>query len=228
MVRTQLVADVLPIERMSSTTRLLVLGVVRLFQPVHGYDVRRELMSWRADEWASIGPGSIYNALKTLSREGLLEVVGTRQVGGRPERTSYRMTPTGEEELRTLLYEAWWTVKTPLDALMPAISFLSLVPRGEAVAALEHRIGIARQVTTQLGYLADHVDQRDSPKHVREMLLLLRARVGAELPWAEQFLGRLRAGDYLAADDPGHGAPTPPVRKPRQSRRKPRTRSRKA
>jgi hypothetical protein len=33
---------------MSSTTRLLVLGVVKLFQPVHGYEVRRELISWRA------------------------------------------------------------------------------------------------------------------------------------------------------------------------------------
>jgi hypothetical protein len=28
---------------MASTTRLLVLGVVRIFQPVHGYEVRREL-----------------------------------------------------------------------------------------------------------------------------------------------------------------------------------------
>ena len=62
---------------MSSTTRLLVLGVVRLFQPVHGYEVRRELLSWRAQEWASVKPGSIYNALKTLTREGYLEVVGT-------------------------------------------------------------------------------------------------------------------------------------------------------
>jgi hypothetical protein len=28
---------------MSSTTRLLVLDVVRIFQPVHGFEVRREL-----------------------------------------------------------------------------------------------------------------------------------------------------------------------------------------
>ena len=27
-----------------SSTRLLVLGAVRIFQPVHGYDVRRELL----------------------------------------------------------------------------------------------------------------------------------------------------------------------------------------
>ena len=37
-----------------SATRLLVLGVVRIFQPVHGYFVRRELLSWRAESWAAI------------------------------------------------------------------------------------------------------------------------------------------------------------------------------
>jgi len=55
----------LRLEPMSTTTRLLVLGVVRLFQPVHGYEVRRELITWHASEWASVKPGSIYNALKT-------------------------------------------------------------------------------------------------------------------------------------------------------------------
>ena len=86
---------------MSSTTRLLVLGVVRIFQPVHGYEVRRELVTWRAQEWASVKPGSIYNALKTLTRDGFLEVVGTDQVGGRPERTTYEITDAGRHQLTT-------------------------------------------------------------------------------------------------------------------------------
>jgi ABC-2 type transport system permease protein len=41
---------------------MLVLGVVRIFQPVHGYDVRRELVSWHAEGWGNVAPGSIYNA----------------------------------------------------------------------------------------------------------------------------------------------------------------------
>jgi DNA-binding PadR family transcriptional regulator len=60
---------------MLAPTRLLVLSVVRLLQPVHGYDVRRELLSWRADEWASVPPGSVYGALKTLERDGWIEAV---------------------------------------------------------------------------------------------------------------------------------------------------------
>ena len=48
-----------------SVTRLLVLGAVRIFQPAHGYLVRRELLSWRVEEWANVQPGSIYHALRS-------------------------------------------------------------------------------------------------------------------------------------------------------------------
>src|SRR5437899_3730180 len=81
-----------------SATRLLILGLVKWLQPVHGYDVRRELLSWNVDEWANIAPGSIYHALRKLTEEGLLEEVATEQVGARPARTTYRVTPAGDDE----------------------------------------------------------------------------------------------------------------------------------
>src|SRR5581483_1598119 len=75
-----------------SATRLLILGVLRLKQPVHGYDVRRELEAWRAERWANIAYGSIYFALNKMAEEGLVEAVGTDQVGRRPARTQYKIT----------------------------------------------------------------------------------------------------------------------------------------
>jgi DNA-binding PadR family transcriptional regulator len=77
-----------------SATRLLVLGVVRIFQPVHGCSVRRELLTWKVDDWAHVKPGSIYNALRTLTKEGYLEAAGTHTEGSRPERTLYQLTPS--------------------------------------------------------------------------------------------------------------------------------------
>lgn len=79
-----------------SATKLLVLGVARMFQPVHGYVVRRELLTWNVDLWANIKPGSIYGALRTLTKEGCLEEVGTESEVGRPARTTYRVTDDGE------------------------------------------------------------------------------------------------------------------------------------
>ena len=63
-----------------SATRMMILGLVQWMQPVHGYDVRRELLSWSADKWANVQPGSIYHGLRKLAEEGLLRTVATEQV----------------------------------------------------------------------------------------------------------------------------------------------------
>lgn len=90
-------------------TRMMILGVISASQPVHGYDVRRELWGWRADEWATIHPGSIYHALKRLTREGLLREVSPSGSAPRPARTSYehsRGAPGAGMERHIALAEA--------------------------------------------------------------------------------------------------------------------------
>ena len=205
---------------MSSSTRLLVLGVVRIFQPVHGYDVRRELVSWHAEEWASVAPGSIYNALRSLTKDGLLQVVGTKQIGARPERTTYRLTPRGEQEFTELLRDTWWTVRMPLDPLIAAVSFLSYTTRGEAIAALEARIAQIRGTIKHGEFAIAAVDNVETPDHVREMLRLINARVGAEIGWATQLIARLRAGEYVTLGDPApwRAPPKPGARPQRKAK----------
>jgi len=214
---------------MSSSTRLLVLGCVRIFQPVHGYDVRRELLSWRADEWASISPGSIYNALKSLTRDGLIEIVGTEQAGARPERTTYRLTPTGDEEFETLLRAAWWQVEQPVDPLMPAVSFLWSMRRDELQAALRNRIAQIEGRRAQARFLIDNIRSETTPPHVAEMILLMDARIAAEIDWAKALLDKLARGQYHTLGEPGwspHAATAPaPARPAAGKKRKPRKRA---
>lgn len=201
---------------MSSTTRLLVLGVVRIFQPVHGYDVRRELVSWHAEEWANVAPGSIYNALKSLTRDGLLEVVGTKQVGGRPERTSYRLTSRGQVELNELLRETLWTVRTPIDPFVAAISFMGFIARDELVKALDARATMIEGSSKHARYVAEAIDGVETPDHVREMIRLLDARMTAELAWSRALKARLLAGEYHTLGDPLWQPGGKPVRKARR------------
>ena len=82
----------------STSTRMLLLGAVQLFEPVNGYQIRRELVSWRVDEWAHINPGSIYSGLETLARAGHLArhslVEGNRTV------SVYTTTGEGRAEFR--------------------------------------------------------------------------------------------------------------------------------
>ena len=107
-----------------SATRMMILGLVQWMQPVHGYDVRRELLSWNADKWANVQPGSIYHALRKLAEEGLLREVATEQVGARPARTTYEITDKGAAEFQSLLRNNWWNLATPPDPFMAAFSFL--------------------------------------------------------------------------------------------------------
>ncbi|MFG1603020.1 helix-turn-helix transcriptional regulator [Actinoplanes sp. NPDC049265] len=133
-----------------SATRMMILGLVQWMQPVHGYDVRRELLSWSADKWANVQPGSIYHALRKLSEEGLLREVATEQVGSRPARTTYEITENGAEEFQSLLRNQWWNLAAPADPFMAAFSFLPAIPRDEAAAALRNRAGQLRAGVEQL------------------------------------------------------------------------------
>ena len=179
-----------------SSTRLLVLGVVRIFQPVHGYDVRRELVTWHAEEWGNVAPGSIYNALKSLTRDGLIEIVGTGAVGGRPERTSYKLTTEGEKEFQELVRATFWQVRDPIDPLAAAIPFMWTMRRDELVAALKHRVAHIRGKLIADQFSIDQYDDPMSRDQVREMIKLGSARVGAEIGWAEALIEKLERGEY--------------------------------
>jgi DNA-binding PadR family transcriptional regulator len=175
---------------------MMILGVVRMLQPVHGYDVRRELLSWNADRWANVQPGSVYHALKKLADEGALREVGSEQVGGRPARTRYEMTDKGAEQFRDLLTGALWEQSSMEDPFLAGFSLMTELPREEVAAALRHR---ARQLR------ADNEGARaaigsgwavpeNKPTHVRWMLELGIARAEGEIAWCERVAEQIEAG----------------------------------
>src|SRR3954454_22484619 len=183
---------------------MMILGLVQWMQPVHGYDVRRELLSWSADKWANVQPGSIYHALRKLSEEGLLHEVSTEQVGGRPARTSYEITEKGEAEFQSLLRNAWWHLSPGPDPFMAAFSFLPALPREEAAAALRNRAIQLRVGVQQLeaATQADWLDKK--PVYVSWMWELTIARSEAEIAWCDRTAKRIEAGEpYM----PGGSAP---------------------
>jgi len=174
-----------------STTRLLVLGAVRIFQPVHGYFLRRELMTWRAEQWAALNPGSVYNALKTLTKDGFLE-----EVEG--ERTAYQLTVDGELEYQVLLREALWTVD-PHDPsrLLAGMSFALSLSREEVIAALESRVAQIEAAAKATPFTIESFrGDPNKPAHVAEHLLLTDARMRGEAEWARAVVERLREGEY--------------------------------
>jgi DNA-binding PadR family transcriptional regulator len=198
-----------------SATRLLLLGTVRVFQPVHGYFVRRELLSWHAEAWAHLNPGSVYNGLRVLARDGLVEEVGTEAKGGRPARTTYRLTEDGESEFLMLLRGTLWNVAShDPAALMAAWSFVAMLTRQEVIAALEHRIEQISASARSTHFAIDDIRRSaGTPDSVIEHFRLTQARLDGEATWAGELIERLRAGEYWF-----DGEPDPPWSAPGSAR----------
>ncbi|MGW6281011.1 PadR family transcriptional regulator [Kribbella sp. NPDC055071] len=193
-----------------STTRLLLLGVVRIFQPAYGYQLRRELLTWNVQTWANINPGSIYTGLRTLAKHGyLLEV--DQESGNRPGRTSYKLTADGDTEYFSLLREMLWTVDSfHPDRMQAALSFLWSLRRDEVLAALE-----ARSTQLETWLKSEPFSERQiledpgTPNHVVEMFRITTARDQGELAWTRTFHQRITEGAYAFAGEPADWTPPP-------------------
>jgi DNA-binding PadR family transcriptional regulator len=198
-----------------SATRLLVLGAIRILQPVHGYQVRRELLSWRVEETANVKPGSIYGAIRTLVKDGAIAVHGHAGGDGRPDRTTYVLTGEGEGEFQVLLREAWWILKPATEPLIPALSLMPFMPRDELIRALQARISALESRLEATAFMRatipDGATGADGkmPEHVREILDFASARMRGELDWSRELQRRLRAGDYCFSGEEGFGMPVP-------------------
>lgn len=196
-----------------SVTRLLVLGAVRIFQPTHGYFVRRELTSWQVAEWAHLNPGSIYNALRALTKDGMLAEEQSEQ----PEqptpgsRTRYRLTVDGEQEFQRLVREGLWELH-PYEPgwLLAGMSFWWALSREEVLAALEARAALLTARISGTGFAAAGMPNTGAgtPDHIVEHFWAHEAQLRGELDWVRAVTERIRDGAYgFAGEDPDRTRP---------------------
>jgi DNA-binding PadR family transcriptional regulator len=192
-------------------TRMLLLGAVALFEPVNGYQIRRELISWQVESWANVNPGSIYNGLTTLTRQGHLVRHDLRD--GSREVAVYEMTDAGRAELDRLLATSLEVVDLyDVVAFHAAIGMLPLIERHEAIAHLQKRLTTLDETVDNLARVSR--DDRDAvPPHAMLGLELQLERARSERAWLVEVLDDLRSGDLTfrgetwtweaPADDPG-------------------------
>ena len=73
-------------------------------QPCHPYEIQR-LLRERHKSYAVGKTRTLYRAIEELEAAGYIEPLETSREGRRPERTVYRITPEGSEELENWLAE---------------------------------------------------------------------------------------------------------------------------
>ena len=186
-----------------STTRLLLLGAVRIFQPVHGYLLRRELLSWQVEDWAHVQPGSIYSGLRTLVKRGLVD-----ELPGEP--VAYRLTADGEVEYDRLLRSA---LRQPEPGdhsrLLAGLCFFTTLPRAEVREALRARDLVLEATVSGLAASVRGVESsRLAPASTVELFRVSSAWVEGERAWVREVCARIDAGHYrFAGEEPGPDVP---------------------
>jgi DNA-binding PadR family transcriptional regulator len=104
-------------------TRLMALGTLARYGPTHGHQIRRLAEVSNAGEWSGVSVGGLYRELRLMEGEGLVQALRTEQVGRRPARTVYAITPDGTTELASLRVQAIRSLEWGPDAIGVALTF---------------------------------------------------------------------------------------------------------
>jgi DNA-binding PadR family transcriptional regulator len=156
-----------------------------------------------------VHPGSIYNALKSLTRSGLLEEVGVVAAGPRPPRTTYRLTDAGEDEFLALVRAGLLTVDDP-TLFLTAVNMSFVLARDEVVGAVRARISRLEEYLVVLAaQIEDILEAKDTPDTATEVPRLISARIRGELEWARDYVDRIEGGAYAFVGEPPLWTPTP-------------------
>jgi DNA-binding PadR family transcriptional regulator len=162
--------------------------------PMHPYEMKR-LIHLRGKDWlVPVNLDSLYHAIAQLQRAGLIEVVETSREGRRPERTVYRATEDGREEVRG--WTADLLTEVPYDEFPKAVAALSHLPAlrpGEVREHLERRVlnlqVMIATIETGLGAAAGKLP-RVLVVEAEYALALKRA----ELEWVRALIDDLASG----------------------------------
>ncbi|MGH7777189.1 MAG: PadR family transcriptional regulator [Candidatus Dormibacterales bacterium] len=162
-------------------------------RPRHPYDIQREIRE-RHKEFAAGRPRALYRAVERLEQDGLIEPLETSREGRRPERTVYRVTEEGREELESWLSEMLERVEPEHPAFAVALSFAAYLPVETVLERLQARsvqlVGQVAGAQAALGSLRDEVRLPAAVLIDGELMLALRR---AELDWTREMIEALRS-----------------------------------
>ena len=159
---------------------------------MHPYEMQRLLRERHKDDILVLKRGSLYHAVNRLLRADLIEAVATGRTGGRPERTTYRLLPAGQQQLRRWLMQMLAVPRHEPSEFMGAVSFLVYLSPDEAITQLAARAARLEEEILALGATIKGAVARVTRINLLESEYLLALR-RAELTWVRGVLADVRS-----------------------------------
>jgi DNA-binding PadR family transcriptional regulator len=137
---------------------------------------------------------SIYDTVERLTRAGFIVPVETNREGRRPERTVYRLTGSGADELESWLRELVEEPSREYPRFGAALMFLGALRRKEeAIKALERRVVAFEAEIASVDALL-----REVPTDLPRLFIIeeeyTQAMRAAELDWLRRIIAELKDG----------------------------------
>jgi DNA-binding PadR family transcriptional regulator len=178
--------------KVSNMLGLAVLSAV-LVEPMHPYEMATVLRARGKDQDMSIKWGTLYTVVQNLEKHGFLEVAESGRQGGRPERTVYRITPAGREELTDWVGELIAVPHPERPHFKAALSVMGVLGPDETTRLLRQRVSLLER------HLAEDRAAMDGYRETVHSLFLIEADYDlamrqADLEWARGLLAQLTDG----------------------------------
>jgi len=173
---------------------LAVLATV-VERPMHRYEMASLMRARGKDQDMDIKWGSLYTVVQNLEKHGLLETIGNTRQGARPERTIYRITASGRQELLDWTRELIGELTPENPRFAAGLSVWMLLSPEEVTALLRTRLEkLEASVKSRRAALAEA--GAEIPR-----LFLVETEYGlaitkAEAAWVRALLEELRSGKY--------------------------------
>jgi DNA-binding PadR family transcriptional regulator len=176
-------------------SNLLALAILTLLgeRPMHPYEMATNLRERGKAESIKINWGSLYTVVANLEKHGFIEATHTAREGRRPERTVYRITSDGREELSDWLRELIGTPEKEYPRFAAALSEIGALHPDEVAILLQRRLAaLDADIAAQRASLAEW--SKALPRLFlieSEYELTLR---DAERAWVRSLLDEITAG----------------------------------
>ena len=166
-------------------------ALVLLFEKaMHPYEMAATLKQRRKEQSIKLRYGSLYTVIDQLEREGLIEAAGTERDGGRPERTTYRITDAGKTEMGAWLRALLAAPVKEYPQFEAALSLLPALPPKDVQLLLAERLGRLEDQERQM-----QADLNDAAAANMPALFLVESEYALALVRAERaYVKRLARG----------------------------------
>jgi DNA-binding PadR family transcriptional regulator len=165
-------------------------------RPMHPYEMAQTLRHRGKHESVKLNYGSLYSVVESLEKRRMITALETIREGRRPERTVYEITDAGAVELIDWLSELISSPAKEYLQFEAALSFLPVLPPGEAAALLRDRCTALEVRLARIKATRASVEAMDLPRLFTLEDEYQECLVEAELDWTRLLVKEIEQGSF--------------------------------